>query len=138
MALIRQHDLDKATSKKVKLIWDDLADELLALPFVRDQDTWLPLDKVDFLQLTLRFAAGMTFSTAADAVLFIRDKVWGVTPPLPSERWRKRRLKARRRSTLSTATRTIQRWCRFTPPCVTTTSLTRFTSTPAPGIRSTQ
>ena len=75
--LIRQHDLDKATSKKVKLIWDDLADELLALPFVRDQDTWLPFDKVDFLQLTLRFAAGMTFSTAADAVLFIRDKVWG-------------------------------------------------------------
>lgn len=75
--LIRQHELDRDITKILKGIWNDLADELLELPFVRDQDTWLPFDKVDFLQLTLRFVSGINFSTAAEAALFIQDKIWG-------------------------------------------------------------
>lgn len=75
--LIRQHELDQDMTKRLKLIWDDLADEMLALPFVRDQDSWLPFDKVDFLQLTLHFASGINFSTAAEAAIFIQDRIWG-------------------------------------------------------------
>lgn len=45
-----------ATRKKVKRIWDELADELLAMPFVRSRDTWSPVDLVDGLAGALKFS----------------------------------------------------------------------------------
>ena len=45
-----------STRKKVKRIWDELADEMLALPFVRDRDTWSPFDLVDGLSRALKFS----------------------------------------------------------------------------------
>ncbi len=45
-----------ATRKRVKQIWDDLADDLLAMPFVRQRDTFSPLDLVDGLATALKFS----------------------------------------------------------------------------------
>jgi hypothetical protein len=42
--------------KRVKTVWDRLADEFLALDFVRRRDTWSPLDLVDGLQRALKFS----------------------------------------------------------------------------------
>ncbi len=41
--------------KRVKTVWDRLADELLALDFVRRRDSWSPLDMVDGLARLLKF-----------------------------------------------------------------------------------
>jgi hypothetical protein len=45
-----------ATRKRVKRIWDDLVDELLALPFVRQRDGWSPFDMIDGLAAALKFS----------------------------------------------------------------------------------
>jgi hypothetical protein len=45
-----------STRKKVKRIWDELADEMLAMTFVRQRDAWSPFDLVDGLAASLKFS----------------------------------------------------------------------------------
>jgi UDP-2,3-diacylglucosamine pyrophosphatase LpxH len=56
---------DPAIRKHVKKIWDDLADEFLALPFVRQRDTWCPVDIVDGLQKALKFSRRLSVGWAS-------------------------------------------------------------------------
>ncbi len=49
-----------AQRKRVKLLWDRLVDEFLALDIVRRRDTWLPFDVVDGLRGVLHFAGRST------------------------------------------------------------------------------
>ncbi len=42
--------------RRVKSVWDRLADEFLQINFVRQHDTWNPFDLVDGLQRALRFS----------------------------------------------------------------------------------
>jgi hypothetical protein len=51
--------------RRVKQIWDDLADEFLALPFVRERDTWRPRDLVDGLQRAIKFSRRMPVNWAS-------------------------------------------------------------------------
>lgn len=53
--------------KEVKLIWDNLADEFLQLPFVSKRDTWCPLDVVDGLQRLLKFSQRLSVGWASAA-----------------------------------------------------------------------
>ncbi len=45
-----------AMRKQVKKVWDELADEFLALNFVRERDSWSPVDLVDGLHRALKFS----------------------------------------------------------------------------------
>ncbi len=54
--------------RRVKAVWDDLAEQFLELPYVRQQDTWRPDDLVDGLQRTLKFSRNVSLR-AASAVL---------------------------------------------------------------------
>jgi len=51
--------------KEVKRIWDELADEFLENPFVRQRDTWCPVDIVDGLQKALKFSRRLSVGWAS-------------------------------------------------------------------------
>jgi|GEM_PF-125688 len=50
---------------EVKKIWDQLADEFLAHPFVEQRDTWCPVDIVDGLQKALKFSRRLSIGWAS-------------------------------------------------------------------------
>jgi UDP-2,3-diacylglucosamine pyrophosphatase LpxH len=54
-----------AVRKQVKKIWDALADEFLEQPFVRNRDTWCPIDIVDGLQKALKFTRRLSVGWAS-------------------------------------------------------------------------
>lgn len=54
-----------AVRKQVKKIWDALADEFLEQPFVRQRDTWCPVDMVDGLQKALKFSRRLSVGWAS-------------------------------------------------------------------------
>jgi hypothetical protein len=62
--LLRRTCPDKKLAGKVKAIWDQCADGFLGLDFVRRRDKWHPWDKVDQLQLMLKFSTGISPGTA--------------------------------------------------------------------------
>ncbi|MHC4443375.1 MAG: metallophosphoesterase family protein [Planctomycetota bacterium] len=50
--------------RKIKKIWDELADQFLKIQFVKDHDTWYQFDDlVDKLRLALLFSRGASMST---------------------------------------------------------------------------
>jgi UDP-2,3-diacylglucosamine pyrophosphatase LpxH len=54
-----------AVRKQVKKVWDALADEFLEQPFVRNRDTWCPVDIVDGLQKALKFTRRLSVGWAS-------------------------------------------------------------------------
>lgn len=54
-----------AVRKQVKKVWDALADEFLEQPFVRNRDTWCPIDIVDGLQKALKFTRRLSVGWAS-------------------------------------------------------------------------
>jgi UDP-2,3-diacylglucosamine pyrophosphatase LpxH len=54
-----------AVRKQVKKVWDALADEFLEHPFVRQRDTWCPVDIVDGLQKALKFSRRLSVGWAS-------------------------------------------------------------------------
>lgn len=57
--------------KRVKQIWDRLADRFFELPFVRRRDTWNPNDMVDRMQRVLKFSRRLSVGWAADLLEFV-------------------------------------------------------------------
>ncbi len=51
--------------KRIKKVWDDLADQFLKIDFVKQHDTWYPFDMVDFLEAGLKFSKFVSFSDVA-------------------------------------------------------------------------
>ncbi len=51
--------------KEVKRIWDSLADDFLDHSFVRERDTWCPVDIVDGLQKALKFSRRLSVGWAS-------------------------------------------------------------------------
>jgi hypothetical protein len=54
--------------KRVKGVWDRLADEFLSIDFVRKRDTWNPTDIVDGLACALKFSKRLSIGWASSAV----------------------------------------------------------------------
>lgn len=52
-------------SLHVKRVWDTLADRFLALPYVRQRDTWHPADLVDGLESMLKFSQKLSIGWAS-------------------------------------------------------------------------
>jgi UDP-2,3-diacylglucosamine pyrophosphatase LpxH len=60
-----------ALRKRVKKVWDRLADEFLELKFVRERDTWSPNDLVDGLQRALKFSQKISTGWASSIIEWI-------------------------------------------------------------------
>jgi UDP-2,3-diacylglucosamine pyrophosphatase LpxH len=59
--------------KRVKQIWDRMADDFLSLDFVRDRDTWGPLDLVDGLERALKFTRRLSVGWASSIVTWLEQ-----------------------------------------------------------------
>ncbi len=54
-----------STRKRVKMVWDRLVDDFLAIDFVRQRDTCSPFDTVDKLQQALKFTRRLSVGWAS-------------------------------------------------------------------------
>ena len=59
--------------KRVKMVWDNLADQFLDCPFVRRRDTWNPNDVVDGLQRVLKFSKRLSLGWASSLMKFVNE-----------------------------------------------------------------
>ena len=74
---VRQYGGAPNVQAKVKAIWDQLAEEFLALKFVRAHDNrWNPFDSVDGLEMVLKFTKLASFESINDLITWIQKKVW--------------------------------------------------------------
>ena len=62
-----------AMRKRVKTIWDRLAEEFLAIDFVRQRDTWCPFDVLDGLQRALTFSKRLSIGWASSIVQWLHQ-----------------------------------------------------------------
>jgi len=70
-SLLRQCYIDSALTKQVQAVWNGLADQFLNLDFVRQRDSYNPLDLVDKLQLVLRFSESLSFQELSKVVSWV-------------------------------------------------------------------
>ena len=75
--VLKQNNIPSAIGNEVKRIWNEIADEALESPFIREKDTWMPFDTVDLLEMTLRFSRVLSFHSISELVSLIQEKVWG-------------------------------------------------------------
>lgn len=61
-----------AVRKKVKAIWDRLADEFLELPFVRQRESWSAMSQVDELARLLKFTTRISLGWASRIVTWLQ------------------------------------------------------------------
>ncbi|MGE3776849.1 MAG: hypothetical protein AB7F89_06685, partial [Pirellulaceae bacterium] len=59
--------------RNIKRTWDQLADEFLQLPFVRQHDKWSPFQLVDGLEHALKFSKRMTIGWTAKIVSWLQE-----------------------------------------------------------------
>jgi UDP-2,3-diacylglucosamine pyrophosphatase LpxH len=59
--------------KRVKTVWDRLADEFLSIDYVRQRDTFSPFDLVDGLQKTLKFSKRLSIGWASSIVNWLNN-----------------------------------------------------------------
>jgi UDP-2,3-diacylglucosamine pyrophosphatase LpxH len=74
---IKQHSKTQALERDLKKIWDQLGDEMLALPYIREADRPFALDTVDALEVLLHISKRATFKTLNNVVTWVREKMWG-------------------------------------------------------------
>jgi len=70
--LLERTCLLPAMRKRVRAVWDRLADELLGIEFVRQRDTWSPLDLVDGLERALKFSKRLSIGWASSTMDWMR------------------------------------------------------------------
>ncbi len=72
---IRRHAGTAALEVELKKVWDDLCDEFLELPAVREQDKAFKFDMVDAMQLIIKISKRTSFQTINDIVVWVRDRM---------------------------------------------------------------
>jgi hypothetical protein len=73
---LRQNKVPESAQKKIKRIWDELAEEFLALDFVRQSDKRFKMDVVDGMELLIKLTKRASFETIDDIVVWVRQKMW--------------------------------------------------------------
>jgi len=63
-----------AVRKHVRQIWDCLAEELLEMKFVREHDTWSPVELIDGLSRVLKFRKRFSVGWAAKIVAWVNSQ----------------------------------------------------------------
>jgi UDP-2,3-diacylglucosamine pyrophosphatase LpxH len=87
---------DPHLRKRVKKIWDDLADEFLALKFVRDRDSFVDLlDNVDRLEWALKFSRGVSIHTVSRVLTWVQERIRGSADPFYRNAFSERAFKKR-------------------------------------------
>lgn len=74
---ISQSVQKSAVEKKLKEIWDNLADEFLQVDFVRAADKAFRFDVVDALEILVRLSRRASFKRINEIVIWTRQKMWG-------------------------------------------------------------
>ncbi len=75
-SLLRRTCSDPSQIKRVKDIWDNLADQFLNIPFVRQHNSVFKLfDSFDKLELVLKFSCGVSLHTAGALLTWVREKL---------------------------------------------------------------
>jgi UDP-2,3-diacylglucosamine pyrophosphatase LpxH len=73
---LKRHAGSAALESELKRVWDDLCDEFLQLPIVRQADKAFKLDIVDALEMVVKISRRASFNTINDLVIWIREKIW--------------------------------------------------------------
>jgi UDP-2,3-diacylglucosamine pyrophosphatase LpxH len=66
-----------ALENELKEVWDRIAEEFLQLDFIRQMDKAFEFDIVDAMELFVKISRHASFSTINDAVVWMREKMWG-------------------------------------------------------------
>ncbi|RPJ28691.1 MAG: hypothetical protein EHM33_03635 [Chloroflexi bacterium] len=72
---IKRHAGSAGLETELKKVWDNLCDEFLQLPVVREEDQAFKFDIVDALQLLLKISKRTSFETVNDIVVWVRDRL---------------------------------------------------------------
>lgn len=72
---IKRHAGSVALEAELKKVWDDICDEFLQNPFVREQDKAFKFDMVDALELVIKISKRTSFETLNDIVIWVRNKM---------------------------------------------------------------
>ena len=72
---IKRHVGNAALENELKKVWDNICDEFLQLPIVREQDKAFKFDMVDAMELVIKVSKRTSFQTLNEVVLWIRDKM---------------------------------------------------------------
>lgn len=82
--------------KAVKKIWDDLADQFLAVPFVQKRDSpWNPFDDVDKLEYALKFSKGVSFQAIGRLAAWAQERTHGSEAPFSANALREQAFRSR-------------------------------------------
>lgn len=73
---LRQNNISLPLQVRLKDIWNELGDEFLALPFVRNIDKKMKLDLVDGLKAVIKITNRFSFDTLDSLVVWLRRKFW--------------------------------------------------------------
>ena len=72
---IKRHAGSAVLEIELKKVWDDLCDEFLQLPFVREQDKAFKFDMVDAMELVIKISKRTSFQTLNEIVIWVRDRM---------------------------------------------------------------
>ncbi|MBN2385888.1 MAG: hypothetical protein JXB85_02630 [Anaerolineales bacterium] len=72
---LRQNNVGKVQQKKLKAIWDELCDNFLKLPLVREADRRFKFDIVDAMEVAIKLTDAFSFKTLDDIVVWARKKI---------------------------------------------------------------
>ncbi len=73
---LRQNNISQADQKKIKEVWDEMSNEFLALPFVREADRKFKFDLVDGLELIVKLTDRFSFKSIDDVVVWMSKQFW--------------------------------------------------------------
>jgi UDP-2,3-diacylglucosamine pyrophosphatase LpxH len=74
---IRSNATSTKFEHEIKEVWDDIADEFLQLPYVREADKAFKFDIVDAMKVMIKISGHASFSTIDEVVGWVHDKMWG-------------------------------------------------------------
>lgn len=74
---LRQNNVPRKRQEKLKSIWDELCNQFLAMPMVREADRRFQFDLVDGLEVAIKLTDRISFKTLDDLVIWMRKKMWG-------------------------------------------------------------
>lgn len=71
---LRQNQVGMVAQRKLKVLWNEVCNEFLALPFVQGEDKPFEWDLVDGLELAIHIADRFSFRTIDDIIIWARKK----------------------------------------------------------------
>jgi hypothetical protein len=71
--LLERSGVPAELRRRIKHAWDQLADEFLQMPFVRQHDQWSPFQLIDGLEHALKFSKRMTIGWTARIVSWLHE-----------------------------------------------------------------